>query len=342
MKIKSSGVPALLKKNAYPAAILLYGDDRGLLAECAETIYRHVIVDDDEEVEMFDVTRMHASEMDPERLILACETVPLVSKRRFVLMRDVEQLNAANRQVVVRLLQQERWMKRTVLVLLSGVLEARDPMRRAFENHPTAWCVPFYPMVGAEWQQWLKQRLGQHGLEIEPDALDRLADRLEGDSQSATQELDKLALYMGSSKRVGLGDVLATIGESAGADSAELPVAITAGRTDVAIVLLERLLDAGQEPLMLLGMTVRRLRQLARFNALVHQGKRPEEAMSELRIFWKEQQEFATHARQWDDRRVAHGLLACGNLDRVLKGAAPPRPASEVLGWWVLRLVRGD
>ena len=340
MKIKSNSMASLLSKQRFPAAILLYGSDHGLLVECAEQIYRSVMggtVDD--EMEIFDVTRFHASDIEAERLLTACETVPMFSKRRFVMVKESQQLTVAGKNSVMQLLKEPRWMKNAVLLLLADTLDARDTMRRAFENHPEAWIVPFYPMEGAEWRQWLEQRIRQAGFTIDRQALDDLAVRLEGESQSALQEVAKLALYMGEKQHITMADVLAIVGETLEVNASAFVLAVMSGQMAGAMRLLERLLDAGQDPLMLLGMLSKRLRQMARMNALLQQGKSPAEATATLQIFWKEQTAFISHTRQWQDAAIAPALQSCLRVDRALKGAIEfARPVQEIMGHLVIAL----
>jgi DNA polymerase-3 subunit delta len=49
----------------------------------------------------------------------------------------------------------------------------------------------------AQLPQWMSRRLGMHGVTADRDALDFLADRVEGNLLAAQQEVDRIALLFG-------------------------------------------------------------------------------------------------------------------------------------------------
>ena len=56
--------------------------------------------------------------------------------------------------------------------------------------------LPIYPLKTHELGDWLQRRLRSRGLVATPDAVRRLADRVEGNLLAAAQEVDKLALLV--------------------------------------------------------------------------------------------------------------------------------------------------
>ena len=60
--------------------------------------------------------------------------------------------------------------------------------------------VVVYPLKTHELGEWLQRRLRSRGLLATPDAVRRLADRVEGNLLAAAQEVDKLALLVGEAK----------------------------------------------------------------------------------------------------------------------------------------------
>src|SRR5690606_29834376 len=60
--------------------------------------------------------------------------------------------------------------------------------------------VVFWPLKSHELGDWLQRRLRSRGLVATPDAVQQLADRVEGNLLAAAQEVDKLALLAGGSR----------------------------------------------------------------------------------------------------------------------------------------------
>ncbi|MBF0125444.1 MAG: DNA polymerase III subunit delta [Magnetococcales bacterium] len=342
MKIKPSEITGLLARRPLPSVVLLHGSDQGLVDACAGAIQQKLLgVDPDVDAVAFDVERFHAADLVLERLQVAYETRPFFIKRRLVVVREGQQLPAAVRQGISGWLAQPNFPVDNLLLLLaSESLEARDPLRRFCEAHPTAWCVAFYPLEGVGWRQWIQQHLGQVGMTVTAEALAYLADYLAGDTQSALNELDKLDLYLGTKRQADLADVLAVVGETVEFSGHAWAAALLGRDRTQTLRILERLLESGQEPLMLLGGLVRRLWQMVRLQSLLARGVPQTKALAEVQVFWKDQQSYIDQLRNWPEPVLAEALMACCDADTALKGGSEPiRPASEVLGQLVLRLV---
>src|ERR1700722_3204338 len=58
--------------------------------------------------------------------------------------------------------------------------------------------LPVWPLKPDEWPDWIGQRMAARGMKPDRPAIEALADRVEGNSLAAAQEIDKLALLHGS------------------------------------------------------------------------------------------------------------------------------------------------
>ena len=89
--------------------------------------------------------------------------------------------------------------------------------------------IPVWPVSGRELPRWLEQRCRREGLELDGEALDALADRVEGNLLAAVQEIEKLKLVHGPG-RIGVDGIEAAVGDAARFDTFELIDAAFAGR----------------------------------------------------------------------------------------------------------------
>ena len=78
--------------------------------------------------------------------------------------------------------------------------------------------VDIWPIKAAELPRWLAQRMAQHGMQPEPEVLELLADRLEGNLLAARQEIDRLALLKGKGT-VSIDDVMRVVADSSRFDA---------------------------------------------------------------------------------------------------------------------------
>ena len=98
--------------------------------------------------------------------------------------------------------------------------------------------IQVWPIGGRELPRWLEGRCRRVGLELDRDALDALAERVEGNLLAAAQEIEKLKLLHGKG-RVGADDIEGGVGDAAHFDTFELIDAAFAGRA----VRVHRMLD---------------------------------------------------------------------------------------------------
>lgn len=102
----------------------------------------------------------------------------------------------------------------------------------------SAWCkalekagaaVRIRPVATRDLPRWLEARCRAEGLGLRADALDLLAERVEGNLLAARQEIEKLKL-LGRPGELGAEDVLAAVGDSSHFDAFALLDAAFAGR----------------------------------------------------------------------------------------------------------------
>lgn len=333
MKLNSREFVARLQKEGPPSAVLLYGPEQGLAARHAALLRRAVVAEDEEEM---DAENFYGGDLDLGRFLSACNAFPFFARRRAIVLKDADQLSTANRDGVLAYLKAPS--PTSVLVILAGPLEAKQGLRKTFETHKVAWCIPHFALEGRELLLWIRMQLQNAGFAVEQDAVTLLAQRLEGDARNAESEIEKLMLFMGERRRVELEDVLASVGESRVQNGFALASALLTGRVETALLILDQLLESGEEPLLLLGLIAQRLRRLIQGAHMLQQGNEPETVATKLQIFWKEKAEFFSLANGISTRRLANGLMRCQEADQELKSGGVPRRVMERL---VMGLAQG-
>ena len=82
-----------------------------------------------------------------------------------------------------------------VLLLRTGRLEARQRSSAWFKALDKVGSITLiWPLSPAQLPRWLQPRVNKAGLDIQGEALQYLADRVEGNLLAAVQEVEKLAL----------------------------------------------------------------------------------------------------------------------------------------------------
>ena len=262
-----TSTPAAVRKqiksgNTEPLYLLLGEDDvekSALAAEFAEIV--------DEGLRAFNVERIHAGDMTSgdkladgvAELVTAVRTLPMMVPRRVVIVTQAEMLLVPKREseAATRALDDlEIFLKQpepqTTLVFVAGGIDKRSRMYKLLTKHAmVVECGAIEDQADAE--RWVKNRIAAAGIEIEPAAARRLAERAGPDVKRLRGEVDRLLLYAMGQPRITLDDVREVAGPAALQDDWAITNAIEAGQTADALRQLALMLEAGAPPEKILG-----------------------------------------------------------------------------------------
>ncbi len=177
-----------------------------------------------------------------------------------------------------------------------------------------------------ELPHWLGRRLAARGLSAEPEALDWLAARVEGNLLAGAQEVDKLALLLPVGTRLDREALEQCVGDSARYDAFQLMDAVLGGETARALRILSGLRAEGEEVLPLLGLLNLQLAIAARLAAA-----RDFETAARAERLWQARaaQFRRALARAPQPRFWQRALVWAGRIDRMAKGREPGEPWRE-------------
>ncbi len=326
MKLKTYKFPSQLKQGPVPAAILLYGQDQGLVARAAESVCQML---PEALASEFDFEIFFGGDLDEERFLNTCRGYPLFVPQRLVHLKEANRLTPAASATVVKYVKSTA--PSTLLLVTADNLETKNLLRKGFETDKAAWCVPFYPLEGRDRMNWIRSQVIFKGFSVDNDALALLTERLSGDTRAADQELEKLVLFMGDKRRIGLEEVLSVVGETTTHSAFALAAAVTAGQSGDALHMVDRLLQSGEDPLALLAILTMRFRRLTLAAEQLERGENAQMVAKRLNIFWKEQDVFFAQCKNLPPRLIADCLLYCLEADSALKSGSVPGRTMERL-----------
>jgi DNA polymerase III subunit delta len=159
---------------------LLLGDDEERKARGVEKLRKG------RAVEAFD-----AAETSPETVVSACNSRSLFGDGPFVLVRNLDAWNAAQKARVLDYLQNPS--PETDLVMLGDKLGAREKLLAAVKK--TGEVHDFKQPTGTALVKWAIGHAKKLGLELPEDVAGELVVRCSDDKVRAIGEIEKLALY---------------------------------------------------------------------------------------------------------------------------------------------------
>ena len=168
--------------------------------------------------------------------------------------------------------------------------------------------VPVWPISAAELPRWLHARCRAVGLEPTTDAVEALAEMVEGNLLAARQEIEKLKL-IAPSGAVGLAEVAAAVGDSSHFDAFALIDTAFAGDGAKTRKILHALRLEGVAVYFLMAALVNQLRRARELAA----GGNPRVARNRRQIL-------AQAVRRLGPRRLGELARECALLDLQAKG----------------------
>ena len=193
------------------------------------------------------------------------------------------------------------------------------------KSHEGAWyaaversgvAMPVWPVKREEMPAWISARMQSRGLRATPDAVELLAERIEGNLLAAAQEIDKLALLVGDAV-LDIDTLEASVADDARFDAFRLTDAAIAGDATRALRMVEGLRAEGAEAIPLLGWLLNQLRVLYR---LANAGSNLNQAFKTERIWDAKQAGFKRALKAGDAAHWERCIVHLGRIDRIAKG----------------------
>lgn len=195
----------------------------------------------------------------------------------------------------------------------------------------TGHLVPVYPLKAHELGEWLQRRLRSRGLVATPDAVRRLADRVEGNLLAAAQEVDKLALLVGGGARgpgaeaIDVEQMERLVADSSRFDVFKLIDTALAGEAVRTVRMLAALRGEGEQVAGLMPMVAREVLGLCTLSRAAESGN-VVAAMREARIWDSKQAVYRRALERHPASRWERFAAECGRIDRAAKGRGDGDP----------------
>lgn len=240
------------------AAILLYGPDRGLVAERADSFARKTGLPLDD---VFSVTRLSAADLsdDPGRVVDEARTVPMFAGKRLVWIRGVPATGPLVDAIgdLVGDPPPDMW-----IVVEAADLKKSAKLRMLFEKSPRSIALPCYSDAARDIDRLIDEELTVASTSIGLEARQALKRLLGGDRLATRGELQKLILYAHGKESIELSDVAAAVGDASALNQDAIVDAILRGDPAEMDSSYSRLIATGTPPFLSLAAAMRQFHAL--------------------------------------------------------------------------------
>ena len=326
MKLAARRVDAFVDSPGSARAVLLFGDDYGMIRDRSNKLVRSVAgsLDDPFRVADFEkdgITRI-ADEMANRSL---------TGGRRVVRVRDVGDTALAT--VMAAMAKGGD----SLLVLEAPGLASKAKLRGAVERAAEGVAIACYALEGAALEAMIARTLARLDVSIDREAQTWLSGQLGADQGVTRAELEKLALYIGVGGRINVEAAQMCIGDLAGLSLDDALFAATRGDVGPTDRALELAMAEGANPVGVLRATLLHLQRLQRARAAVAQGASQSEAAKAARppVFYRREGDFVQALRLWSEAALQTASGRVWDAERACKQTGSPSDTlcrSVVLG----------
>jgi DNA polymerase III subunit delta len=258
-----------------------------------------------------------ASATVPDSVVSACNSFSLFGEGPFVVLRDLDAWNAAQKAVILDYLQNPS--PGSDLVLIGKKLGARERLLSAVKK--SGEVHTFEQPKGKALVRWLVGHAKKRDLDLPEDVAEDLTARCSGDKMRLLQETEKLALYVGEGTAT-REDVAALCPPDVQSNIFAFVDALAAGDRDRALGLLEALISTGEPALRLTFMIRRQFQLVARARALIDRGTPHREISSILKVPPFVARKLDEQGRKLEDGDLEYALATIRDLESGLKGGS--------------------
>jgi len=255
-----------VKKGTVHPVYFLYGPEEYLKKEFIRELLDAAL---DDANRAFNLDVLYGDEFDASMFEDRVGSFPLFTERRVVILRNFKDLSNAHKDYVIAMVER---VPDSVVLVVETTNEKLDTVRlKNMKKAADARGVSFaFSFLGEdETIERVSARFKREGYDVDPDALALLVESVGTTLIDLINEVEKICLAAGDRKTVDGELVAAVVGKYRTESLFSLLEAM--GKRDPAgmITLLNRLIDGGEEPVVVVGMLLKRVALLLEVKSLV-------------------------------------------------------------------------
>ena len=310
------------------ARVYLFHGEETFLAEEATRIVIESALSPDERVFNLDV--VYGNDTTVSDILARATSYPMVAERRIVVVRNMEKLPLLDRDRELLSYYIEHPSATTVLILLA---QSPDLRKKPYPSlRKAAVVLNCKPLYDNQVPAWILNRVREQGKEIANEATQLLSASVNPSLREIQNELEKLYVYIGERTSITADDVSAVVGVSREYNIFALQQAIGVRDLPRAMLILERMIDAGEQPTLIIFMLTRYFVTLWKLLELKSRGSSPQELSRELKInpyFFREYLEALQH---YSKEQIEQSFGTLAGADEQLKTtSSKPKLVMEVM-----------
>ena len=301
-----------LKQGEIGPLYLLFGPETCLRDLAAQAISDAALADS--LLREFNESTFSLANAEVQQAIAAAEHLPMMASRRVILIRDFAKLREADEEFLGRYI--DRPVESSVVIFIADDLDKRRKLTKTLLEVCSA--VEFSRLRDAELVEWARKRMRELRVQTDARTLHHIVALVGCDVRTLSNELQKLATAALGSGLITMEMVDELVVRSRELSNFELTDNLIACNRKRALQTLQRLMDEGVEPLMLVGLLGSNYRRLALAKELMLRGAANQDVFKQVGVFGR-REEFLACARRADANALARNIERIAATDLSIK-----------------------
>ncbi|MFA5974834.1 MAG: DNA polymerase III subunit delta [Elusimicrobiota bacterium] len=327
MPIKADELFQAWSRQHWQSLYLFAGQEDFLIEQAVHQAMAHWLQADDSGLNR---DRFDADNHSAEEIIQVVQTVPFFATTRVIQIDNASRFSASDQERLAESLS--RLPPETRMIFIWGKEWRRDDSRKPLVEAVSrlGQVIIFWPLFPEPAQRWVVQRAKTlYAKTLAPDAAAWLVQHAGEGLRLLDQEIAKCTAYVGEKPGISLEDLQASFGYQKASSPFDWVTALRQKHHRPALQVLRHLLQEGEEPLHLLALVERALRDWLSAKA---SGENPSVLAMRFHIRRGEENRFSQELMLWDETELTMGLQRCVETEQRIKtGKETPEMALTLL-----------
>ena len=311
-----------IKKKQVAPIYLLYGTESFLIHETKQLLLTHVLEEDEID---FNFSSYDLEETPIESVLEDAETLPFMGEKRLIFIHNPGFLTAEKTKDKIEhnLSKLEAYLKEpapfTVLVLVAPYEKLDERKKLTKELKKTAVIFEAKKLLEPELKQWIFERAAYHQVNIDEAANARMIELVGANLFMLTSEFDKLALYVGESRKITEAIVEELVSKSLEQNIFSLVDKIVKRKIEEALRIYYDLIKQNEEPLKILAIITGQFRLIYQVKELSRKGYGQQQIAGYLKTHPYRVKLAAGQAGQFSDEELTQIIHRLADADLQMK-----------------------
>ncbi|MBI4733853.1 MAG: DNA polymerase III subunit delta [Rubrobacteridae bacterium] len=255
--------PAAKQNKGLKSVYLIHGDKK-IIEEALARLKKRVSAQFDLE---FNYDQFNGASTAASEIIYSANTLPFMSEKRLVVVKDADKLPAADIAQLVKYV--EKPSETTCLVLVANTVSKSSKLYKAVDKNGE---VAEYKLSVSP-QTWIKKEFKDRGILVSDSVARYLTHVVGSDLQRLTVEIEKISLFVSTDRIIEPSEIDLVISKTTETSIFNLSDAIGERNPAKAISILHSLFQQKEAPLSILAIIARHYRMLLRTKVWVEDGR---------------------------------------------------------------------